>query len=235
MNSKQSSGYLLPARVKAVSLILKCAVVLSAAVGVVMSAAAGRRAFMGGSRVFMYFTIQSNIAVALLSLIGGVLLAKSGAVGRRWLVLQLIGAVSITLTGTVFCLVLAPVLGKAAWSLPNVLTHVVVPLAAVADFLLVGAYGRVPKKSVFLTLLPPLAYAVYAGIGYAAGWEFSEGVHYPYFFLNWGSPAGAFGFTEGLPYMGCVWWIIAIFFFLLLVGFFYLFLIDRLGKRVRAQ
>ena len=190
---------------------------------------------MAGKKVFMYFTIQSNIAVALLSLIGGVLLAKSGAVGRRWLVLQLIGAVSITLTGTVFCLVLAPVLGKAAWSLPNVLTHVVVPLAAVADFLLVGAYGRVPKKSVFLTLLPPLAYAVYAGIGYAAGWEFSEGVHYPYFFLNWGSPAGAFGFTEGLPYMGCVWWIIAIFFFLLLVGFFYLFLTDRLGKRVRAQ
>ena len=49
MSSKQSSGYPLPARVKAVSLILKCAVVLSAAVGVVMSAAAGRRAFMGGA------------------------------------------------------------------------------------------------------------------------------------------------------------------------------------------
>ena len=41
-----------------------------AAAGVFLSAYAGRNSFLGGSRVFMYFTIQSNIAVALISLIG---------------------------------------------------------------------------------------------------------------------------------------------------------------------
>ena len=49
---------------------MKLIVILSAATGTVMSASAGRNTFMGGSRVFMYFTIQSNIAAALMSIAG---------------------------------------------------------------------------------------------------------------------------------------------------------------------
>ena len=86
---------------------------------------------------------------------------------------------------------------------------------------------------VFVTL-PPLLYAIYTGIAYAAGWEFSKGVHYPYFFLNWGSPAGAFGFTNELPYMGCAWWILLILVMLLAVGYGYLFLLDVMKKRLRS-
>ena len=82
-------------------------------------------------------------------------------------------------------------------------------------------------------MLPPLAYAVYAGIGYIAGWEFLEGINYPYFFLNWGSPAGAFGFTKGLPFMGVVWWILALLLFLVLVSYLYLVILDRL-KRTKS-
>lgn len=229
---RNQSGQLvsLPAGIRTVSMLLKCAVFVSAAVGVAMSAAAGRRAFMGGSRVFMYFTIQSNIASALISLIGAVQMARDGGIRRSWAIVQFIGAVSITLTGMVFCFVLAPVLGRYAWSTANVLTHVAVPVLAVADFLLACAPARPGNRCVFLALLPPLAYAVYAGIGYAAGWEFSDGVCYPYFFLNWGSPAGALGFTDSLPYMGCVWWILAIFLFLLAAGRFYLFLLDCINR-----
>ena len=234
MNSQHSGVRAMPPKVRALSYLLKCAVIVSAAVGIAMSAGAGRKAFMGGGRVFMYFTIQSNIAAALISLAGAVLMMKNRA-GDRWLAVQFIGAVSITLTGIVFCFVLAPVLGARAWSLPNVLTHVAVPLAAVADFFVAGAYGRVARKTVFLGLLPPLAYAVYAGVGYAAGWEFSDGVRYPYFFLNWGSPAGAFGFTDGLPYMGCVWWILAIFLFLLAVGRGYLAILERIRGRLDGR
>ena len=39
---------------------------LSAIVGTFLSAYAGRGTFMGGGTVFMYFTIQSNIALALI-------------------------------------------------------------------------------------------------------------------------------------------------------------------------
>lgn len=53
-------------------------------------------------------------------------------------------------------------------------------------------------------IVPPMLYSIYAGIGYARNWQFAEGYNYPYFFLNWGSPAGAFGLTDELPYMGCM-------------------------------
>ncbi len=225
----------IPSKNRILSLILKAAVVISAALGVALSAYASRTVFMGGSRVFMYFTIQSNIAIAVICLIGAVLLLKGRAVSRTWSVIKYVGTVSITLTGAVFCFILAPTLGAFAWNTQNVLTHVVVPLAAIVDFFVTGVFADFRKKDVFWVVLPPLAYAVYAGIGYAAGWEFSEGIHYPYFFLNWGSPAGAFGFTDGLPYMGCVWWILVLLFLLLGVGTLYLRIIDGLKKSRRPS
>ena len=78
-----------------------------------------------------------------------------------------------------------------------------------------------------------ILYAVYAGIGYVRNWQFSEGYNYPYFFLNWGSPAGAFGFTDELPYMGCAWWILILFCALLIVGLLYLLIPDGLKKMFR--
>lgn len=212
------------------SYLLKCIVIVSAVYGTVMSARAGNRSFMGGSRVFMYFTIQSNLAAALICLIDGMLMAGKKPVREGWSVVVFMGAVSITLTGIVFSFVLAPTFGPAIWSLPNVLTHVVVPAAMVADFLVTGIRRPLGKRAVLYGLLPPLAYAVYAGIGYVQGWEFANGIHYPYFFLNWGSPAGAFGFSRELPLMGCVWWILAILVFLLFVGWLYLTLLGLLKK-----
>ena len=183
----------------------------------------------------MFFTIQSNIALALISLIGLVLLLKNRRFGSVWYVIKFVGTVSITLTGAVFTFVLAPTLGEYAWNAQNVLTHVAVPVAAIADFFVTGVYGNIRKRSVFFAILPPLAYAVYAGIGYAAGWEFAEGINYPYFFLNWGSPAGAFGFVNELPFMGCVWWILALLLVLLFVGFLYLLIIDSIKKIMKKR
>ena len=214
---------------KTTSYILKGIVVLAAVSGIWLSAAGGRNSFMGGSRVFMYFTIQSNLAIALICAAGGILMLRSGRIKDWWFVVKFVGTVSITLTGAVFCFVLAPTFGPKAWSLQNILTHVIVPVAAVADFFVTGIYGNIRMRDIVFVTLPPLAYVIYAGIGYACGWEFSKGANYPYFFLNWGSPAGAFGFTGELPYMGCVWWIGLLLIGLLLVGAAYL-LILKLWK-----
>ena len=225
----------IPPAIKIVSVLLKLTVIVAAAVGILLSAQLAKDTFMGGSRVFMYFTVQSNIAVALLSLIGIFFLLGKPRLSGVWPVLVFVGTVSITLTGAVFTFVLAPTLGRFAWSLPNILTHVVVPAAAIIDFFVTGGFFDVPKKNVFFVVLPPGLYAVYAAIGYAAGWEFSEGVHYPYFFLNWGSPAGAFGFTNELPFMGCVWWILALLVLLIVVGYIYLLAIGGIRKAVRKN
>ena len=67
---------------KIVSFALKLIVILSAATGTVMSAYAGRNSFMGGSRVFMYFTIQSNIAIAIICAVGSFLLLRNKEIGN---------------------------------------------------------------------------------------------------------------------------------------------------------
>ncbi len=216
---------------KTVSLILKAIVVVCAVCGTVISALAGRNTFMGGSRVFMFFTIQSNIAIAAVCLVGAVLMLKK-RIPAWWYAVKFVLTVSITLTGLVFCFVLAPTLRGHAWNLQNVLTHVVVPVAAVADFFVTGIFADIPKKNVVYVTIPPLLYAIYAGIGYVRGWEFVRGLNYPYFFLNWGSPAGAFGFTKELPYMGCAWWILALLILLITVGLLYLKVLDMEKKRL---
>ncbi|MBQ6545818.1 MAG: Pr6Pr family membrane protein [Lachnospiraceae bacterium] len=221
----------IPRTRKIVSYALKLVVILSAVLGTLMSALAGRNSFMGGSRVFMYFTIQSNIAAALLCAIGGFLLLRNKGIGNAWCVVKLAGTVSITLTGVVFAVLLAPVLGDKAWNIQNTLTHVVVPAAAVADFFVVVSGREIKRKNVVYVIIPPMLYAIYAGIGYLKGWDFSMGRNYPYFFLNWGSPAGAFGFSKELPYLGCVWWILILLVFLIAVGRCYMALADRIGKK----
>ena len=213
---------------KNASIILKCVVIVSAIIGIMLSVF-DSNAFMSGARVFMYFTIQSNIAIAIIAAIG-LYYIKCDKAGNAWQIIKFVGTVSITLTGFVFCFVLAPTLGDETWKIKNILTHVVVPLAAIIDFFVVAKNFNLKMKSVLFIPLPPLLYAIYAGIGYVMGWEFSKGDNYPYFFLNWGSPAGAFGFTNELPFMGCMWWIIALLIFLILVGLLYLWAIKKIYK-----
>ena len=216
---------------KTVSYILKTVVIVSAILGTVFSALGGRNSFMGGKVVFMYFTIQSNLAIALICAIGLWFMLSGRPYYRWWQVVKLVGTISITLTGTVFCFILAPTMGSRAWNVQNILTHVVVPLAAIIDFFVTGVISDIRKSSVLYVMLPPLAYVVYAGIGYVQGWEFAKGVHYPYFFLNWGIPAGVFGFSDKLPFMGTGWWIILLLALLILVSLLYLAILRRLKAR----
>ena len=216
---------------KTVSCILKLIVILATVSGTLLTAYAGRNSFMGGSRVFMYFTIQSNIAIAVICAVGGILLLRGAPAGKAWAVVKLAGTVSITLTGVVFVVMLAPVLGNRAWNVQNTLTHVVVPAAAIADFFVAVSGTEIRRKNVLFVAIPPLLYVIYAGIGYVRGWEFARGQNYPYFFLNWGSPAGAFGFSKELPYMGCAWWLLILLAFLIAVGWCYAALADRMGRR----
>ncbi len=217
---------------KNISMVLKVIIAFCAIAGTALSIISAKGSFMSGFRTFMYFTTQSNIAMAIISLMGLRFMLQNRVITERWWTIRFVGAVAITLTGVVFCFVLAPNLGPESWNVHNVMTHVIVPVASVADFFIIGINGKVARWKAVYVIIPPIVYAIYAGIGYALNWQFAEGYNYPYFFLNWGSPAGAFGFTADAPYMGCGWWIIAIFFALLLVGTCYLILQDALRRKV---
>lgn len=216
---------------KRISYILKAIVSLSAIIGTFLSAYAGRHSFMGGRQVFMFFTIQSNIAMAIICLLGLIFIYKNRPAGIAWQIIKFVGTTSITLTGIVFCFVLAPTMGASAWNIQNILTHVVVPVVSIVDFFLVSSIFNIGNRSLIFVVVPPILYVIYAAIGYVKGWEFVEGYNYPYFFLNWGSKAGAFGFSHELPFMGTAWWIVVLSIFLILVGRLYLFIAGKINKR----
>ena len=143
----------IPQKKKKLSLILKIIVIVSAFVGTAISAYGDGTSFMNGVQTFMYFTTQSNIAIAIICAVGYYKMSKGKDIGNVHYVIKYVGTVAITLTGVVFCFVLAPTLGANAWNVHNVLTHVVVPIASIVDFFVATTfhYGEVRKFNPFVS------------------------------------------------------------------------------------
>lgn len=215
---------------KILSILLKATVVVGALVGVALSYY-NSRGFNNGNSTFLFFTIQSNLWIALLDVVALAMMVR-GSGSRRWYSLaQLMFTVSITLTGVVFCFVLAPTMAPGTAFVPaNVLTHVVVPIAAVVDFVVCRKSYAFHRSDAFYPTLPALYYLVFASIGYVHNWPFAAGANYPYFFLNWGSPVGAFGFSGEFPFMGVVYYILAILIFLIALSSCYIALCSKMKK-----
>ena len=128
------------------------------------------------ARYFSYFTIQSNLLVA----IGAwTLAAHPQRDGRGWRVLRLAGLTGITVTALVHAVLLRPLLDLegASW-LADTLLHVAVPLLAVLSWLLVGPRPRTDLRSGALAMVWPVAWLVWTlVVGAVSGW-------YPYPFLD---------------------------------------------------
>ena len=201
---------------KVTSLILKSIVVVFSIVGVILSV-------IENWRTLLFFTIQSNVWICVACVVGIVLMLLKKPVKIWMYSIKLIFTVSITLTGVVYCTLLAPMLGALAYSFSNTVLHVVVPVAAVADFFVYDSV-EYKKWECLVVTIPPFYYLGFAGVGYALNWNFVYGTNYPYFFLNWGSPAGAFGFSNEAPFMGVVYYVLILLVFVVGVAALYIWL-----------
>lgn len=228
------------------SIILKLALVLIAVIGIFGSFYMGGN-FMAGKTMLLYFTTQSNMWIALFELFAAIVmivsLAKKKDCWKRWMtVLQFVFTVSITLTGFVFCFVLFPAMLSESSAMagagtsigdmyPMVLLHVFTPIIAIVDFFAFKHDNITLKyKESLWTTIPPIYYLIFSCIGYIRNWNFGQG-NYPYFFLNYGSPAGVFGFSNQMPYfMGSFYWIILATLFVLGIACLYIKLFSGSGK-----
>lgn len=151
--------------------------------------------------VLVYFTIQSNLIVGVTALLLARRPRRAAPVGpgeslapgaggsppqgpRRtsllFRVLRFDGIAMIVLTAVVYHALLAPLPPHPhGWdAVDNVLLHTVVPLMAVAGWLVFGPRGLVSWKVVWLSLLYPIAWLVFTVVrGAAIGW-------YPYPFMD---------------------------------------------------
>jgi hypothetical protein len=127
-------------------------------------------------RFFCYFTVQSNILVAVTS---WQLARDPRRDGRWWRPARLMALVGIAVTGLVHLVLLRPLLSLdgADW-LADKLLHVAVPLLAVVAWFVVGPRPRTAWRTVLEALAWPLVWlAVTLVLGSLTGW-------YPYPFLD---------------------------------------------------
>lgn len=185
-----------------------------------------------------YFTNLSNVWIAA-SFIALVILpytkyASSERAKKLLYTLKYVFTVSITITGFVYCVMLAPFIedGYRAWSISSVLLHVVVPLLSVIDFFLDAYPYRLGIPDMLYTTLPPVAYFIFAGTLSLFEVDFGLGDPYPYFFLNMRSPAGFFGTSDIMPFaIGTFYWILIFLCMVLSFALIYLLISNRLNKK----
>lgn len=207
------------------SVFFKYATCLSALLGVTLSLlSATQDGYSHWSKRLLYFTAQSNIWIAVVFL----LLFYSQ---KPWLyTLKYIFTVSITFTGIVFCCLLAPFSPNdyAPWTLCNLLTHVFTPTFALANFFLDEKQPQITTKQIFLSTIPPLFYLIEVSLLQRFQTDFGRGVAYPYFFMNYRSPVGWFGFSSQGPFIlgTAYWWIIFLSLILLIA-----FILSALSKK----
>lgn len=129
-------------------------------------------------RLVSYFTIQSNVLVAVVSAALAVNPARDGRVFR---VLRLDAVVAIAVTGVVHVVLLAPLLDlHGADALADALLHKVVPLLTVIGWLAFGPRPRVSRRTIGLALIWPVLWLLYTLLmGELNGW-------YPYPFVDVG-------------------------------------------------
>ena len=205
---------------KIISIILKFLIGITSLTGVIISFFnAQYDGYSHWSKRLLFFTGQSNLWIGILSFILAILiiikLTTHKDCVKDWLyTLKYVFTVSITLTGFIYCCILGPFAGKSGailhtWSLSSWLTHIIVPVLSIADFFIDDYKYVFKKRHVWYSIIPPALYLAFCAILGVFNIDFGKGETYPYFFLNFNSPAGFFGFSDQKPFvMGSFYWII---------------------------
>ena len=208
---------------KNIGILLNLIAGIAACVGVTLAFVYAKDdGFSSAGQRLLYFTNLSNIWIGITCLVISILSIieiklKKSLLKNYIYTLKFIFTVSITITGLIFCVLLAPFADFNVWTLSSILTHVVVPVTSIASYFIEMPISPMNKKHVWYALIPPLIYFIIGSILSILKVDFGRGQTYPYFFMNYYSEVGLFGFRySDKPEMGSVYWIIVI--LLLIIG-----------------
>jgi len=109
--------------------------------------------------VFCFFTVQSNVIVALTSMLLALDLDRSSTVFKTF---RLTGVVAIAITGVVYHSVLAGLQELTGWGLvADQALHTVSPIMAVVGWLVFGPRGLTSARIVWLSVIFPICWFVF--------------------------------------------------------------------------
>lgn len=208
---------------KNIGILLNLIAGVSSTIGVILALVnAKNEGFSSSAQRLLYFTNLSNIWIGVTCLVISIISIieiklKRQLLKNYWFILKYIFTVSITITGLIFCVLLAPFAEFNVWTFSSILTHVVVPTTSIASYFVEVPIEAIHKKYTWYTLIPPLLYFIVGSILSILKVDFGRGQTYPYFFMNYYSEVGLFGFRySDKPEMGSFYWIIVI--LLLIIG-----------------
>lgn len=208
---------------KKVSLALKILIGLSAFLGLILACVfAERDGYSAWYKRLYYFTQMSNVWIGATCLFMVFYNWKNQKVNKVIYCLKFIFTVCIAITGVVYCTLLAPFAGEDynAWTFGSILSHVLTPVLSVADFFVDDYNANYKKRYVLYSLIPLIFYMAFSLILGAFNVDFGRGDTYPYFFLDFKSEVGFFGYKAGNPpKLGSMYFIILFLFCILGVAY----------------
>lgn len=202
------------------SLLIKSLIIIIGISGVIMTISIG--SFMISYNAFLYYTIQSNLVVIIISVIFLIFHCIEYIKGKKiintcWLLIKYSITVAITITFLVFFVLLTPTLPASyLLSYDNFSVHLIVPLLAILDFFLFDYKIDLSGLKPLLGLGMPLYYVIFVFVLAIIGLDFN-GEKVPYFFLNYDK----LGWVWEKQEMGVVFWIIILCCFMVLLSYLF--------------
>ncbi|CAO1652008.1 FAR-17a/AIG1-like protein [Salinibacterium sp. NYA9b] len=172
---------------------LAIAALVTAAVIATVAEAAGRTV-INPFNMFGYFTIQSNIILAVVYAVIAVVALRGEAASPALNIARASVTTYIIIVGVVYATLLAP-LGAAggvpvAWA--NAALHIITPIYALADWILFSDRGRIAFSRLWIVLIYPIVWVIVVLVrGATDGWV-------PYPFLHPDTGYGSVFFYVGL-------------------------------------
>ena len=116
---------------------------------------------VAGTRVFMYFTVDSNLLCALACLITAVVLISGKELSPGLLLFKYVGTTAVTVTLMTVLFFLGPTVGYLPmFSGVNLFLHLLSPLAAILSLSFWDGGSLIPKNRIWLSVLPTFLYGI---------------------------------------------------------------------------
>ena len=178
---------------------------------------------------FLYYTIQSNIEIAIICLVSLLFIFSKKEIPSIVYTLKFIFTVAITLTGLVFNFILYPQSLSQSYelnpfSLANFFTHTFVPILSIVDFFAFDYKIKLTKKTFLLGLITPLVYFTFVMFCTKVGIRFSGNNFVPYFFLDYKVNSW---FQIGNGKIGVFYWVIIQAIIVLIISFILTFFMKK--------
>ena len=200
---------------KTVSNIIRYLIVTFTLLGVVLGFFSAKQCGLSvWYKGLTYFTTQSNIwlgIIYIVIIIHSFFKQKSNSTITTLHCCKYYFTVSTTMTGFVFCCLLAPFADSSygPWTFYSIIVHVITPLLAITEFYLDGYNYKFSFKGALTSIMPALIYYSITIFLCCMLFDFGRGDPFPYFFLDVYSPAGLLGFSSSsLQKIGVIWWLL---------------------------